>query len=94
MPHKPRSTACFTIRWLRRWNFWKNPQHRCPPNVQAKNTAKKALVADARRLVRIVQASPVVGDVQRAELEITRRKKNQTETHVPVERPVIVITEQ
>lgn len=67
------------------------PRNRCTPNVRAKNESKKALVADARRLVRIMQASPVMTNVKRATLQITLPRDGATETHVPPLPPVLTI---
>jgi hypothetical protein len=50
-----------------------NPATRSPSNIMAKDTAKAALIANARLLARIIQTCPTVTDTQRTDLGLTVR---------------------
>jgi hypothetical protein len=63
-----------------------DPNTRTGPAIEAKDLAKKALDAEARELVRIVQAFPSLTDDQRRSLKITVRK-SRTPTPAPSVRP-------
>jgi hypothetical protein len=49
----------------------KDPLTRSPANIQAKKTAKVALIANARLLAGIVQKFPAITNAQRSELGLT-----------------------
>ena len=51
----------------------KDPGTRTPASIVTKNDARRALVANARLLARIIQATPSVTDTQRAELGLSVR---------------------
>ena len=64
-----------------------DPVTRSPANIEAKNTAKAALIAETRRLVKICQASPVMTDNKRAALGVTVPDVTPTPVPVPAEAP-------
>ncbi len=53
------------------YSVTQNRTTRTPASIESKNTAKEALVADTRRLVRIIQAWPGITNDKRAQLGIT-----------------------
>ncbi len=65
------------------YNKVQNPVTRTPPNIVAKNDAKKALIAATRSLVDVIQAWPEMTDEKRRELKITVRDKRPTPSPVP-----------
>lgn len=65
---------------------------RTVPAVQAKNDARKVLIALSRRLAGIVQVYPETTDTMRAELGLTIRKKRIRAVAVPPEAPDLQIT--
>jgi hypothetical protein len=68
------------------------PGTRSASLVAAKNTAKAALVANARDLYQIVQGTPSVTNAQREDLGITVRKAEPTPIPPPDAPPALVIT--
>lgn len=68
-----------------------NPLTRSPGNVEIKNTTKKALIAETRRLVRVVQAWPQITDDKRAALGITVPDTDPSPVPVPSTAPAVSI---
>ncbi len=68
-----------------------DPSTNSRANVVAKNSAKDALVDDARELARIVQADSSVSDAQLAQLGLTVRDDEPTPVPVPTTAPGIAI---
>ncbi|XAL99567.1 hypothetical protein OT109_18555 [Phycisphaeraceae bacterium D3-23] len=66
-----------------------DPGTRTPSKVTDKKAAKKALLADARRLIAIVQAFPGTTDGMRSDLNIRIRDYEPTPIPVPDEMPVL-----
>ena len=66
-----------------------DPLTRSPANVEKKNTAKKAAIAELRKLVDICQAWPGMTNDKRAELGITIKDVTPTPVPVPSASPVI-----
>lgn len=64
---------------------------RTKANVAAKNTAKKAAIAQARKTVAICQAWPQMTDAKRELLKITVRDSDPTPVAVPGSAPVIEV---
>jgi hypothetical protein len=60
-----------------------HPQTRSPTNIEAKNTAKRALVAYVRQMVEIIQGQPSTTDAQRRTLGITVRDADPTPVPPP-----------
>lgn len=60
-----------------------NGQTRSPANVTSKNICKAAVVAEARALVRIVQAFPGTTDIMRQQLQITVPDHHRTPSNPP-----------
>lgn len=68
-----------------------DPATRSPSNIVAKDTAKLALVAEARMLARIVQATPSVTAQQKSDLGLTVRDAEPSPIPPPAVAPGIVI---
>ena len=68
-----------------------NPDTRSPTNVLAKDMARSALVAEARMLARIVQATPAVTPEQKSELGLTVRDVEPSPIPAPDFAPAINI---
>ena len=68
-----------------------NAGTRTTPSVQAKNTAKKALIAGTRPLVNTVQAFAGTTDAMRADLRITIRDTSYTPVPVPESTPALTV---
>ena len=66
-----------------------NPNTRSPSNIVAKNTAKRALIVEARSLARIVQAAPGVTPAQKDELGLTVRDGEGSPIPAPAVAPQI-----
>lgn len=69
-----------------------DPATRTPTNVIAKNEARQAMVDNARMLIKIIQANPLVTDEQRRTLNITIRKARTSQSTPNVE-PLLEIDE-
>ncbi|XAL98305.1 hypothetical protein OT109_11915 [Phycisphaeraceae bacterium D3-23] len=68
-----------------------DPMTRSPGNIEAKNTAKDALITMTRELVDICQASPVMDNDKRKALGVTIRDNTPTPVPVPKTSPNIDI---
>jgi hypothetical protein len=68
-----------------------NGPERGPAATQTKNTAKHALIAEARKLVRIIQAFPGTTNTMRVQLKITVPDVEPTPVPVPSTAPVLSI---
>ena len=69
-----------------------NPSTRTGPATQEKNLKKKAMIETIRPLVAAIQASPVMTDTKRDELQIPIRDDQPTPVPVPAEMPVLNVT--
>ena len=67
------------------------PTTRTRPTIEAKDVAKRAFLAQTRKIVRIMQASPVMTDAKRRQLAITVRDVDPTPVPVPTVSPTVVI---
>ena len=65
---------------------------RTPAKLTAKKLAKAEFVRVARATIRVVQASPVVTDVQRRQLKITIRSDSHTRQPAPAYAPRLTVT--
>jgi hypothetical protein len=70
-------------RFVSAYTVVNNPITRTPPNIAAKNAAKKTLINATRMLVDVIQAWPQMTNELRRELKITERDKKPTPTPVP-----------
>lgn len=68
-----------------------NPATRTKGTIAAKNTAKAALLAKTRELLRIISAHPGLTDQQRADLGMKVRDHIPTPQPTPATRPVITV---
>lgn len=68
-----------------------DPLTKSPANTVAKNTARQALIANTRALVRIIQAYPGTTDFMRAELGITVPDPEPSPTPIPANAPIFSI---
>jgi hypothetical protein len=68
-----------------------NPDTRSPSNIVAKDTAREALIQNARLLARIVQAAPAVTPEQKSELGLTVRDVEPTPIPPPATAPTIEV---
>lgn len=66
-----------------------NSATRTHPVILAKNDAKEALIAEARRLVNIIQAFPGTTNQERGDLQITVRDTEPTPVPIPGDAPTI-----
>jgi hypothetical protein len=73
------------------YNTANTPVTRTPPSIVAKRDAKRALVAEARKLAAIVQAFPGTSNTMRSELGLTVRDDEPTPVPPPSESPEIDI---
>ncbi|MEM6552726.1 MAG: hypothetical protein AAF750_11445 [Planctomycetota bacterium] len=73
------------------YNLANEQTTRSPANIEAKNTAKRALIAETRRLVKIIQASPVIDNDKRAALGITVPDTDPTPVPPPEDAPQLDI---
>jgi hypothetical protein len=64
-----------------------DPSTRTPSSIVAKDTAKDALIANARSLARIVQATPTVTDEQKSDLGLTVRDVGPSPINPPADAP-------
>ncbi|MBB6428980.1 hypothetical protein [Algisphaera agarilytica] len=64
---------------------------RSPANIEAKNTLKRQLIAETRKLVRIIQASPAINNDKRAALGITVPDTDPTPVPPPEDAPQLDI---
>ncbi|MEM8495652.1 MAG: hypothetical protein AAF663_09735 [Planctomycetota bacterium] len=64
-----------------------DPSTRTAPAIEAKDTAKAAVLAETRRLVRIAQAWPGMTNAKRSDLGITVPDTDPTPVPVPSEEP-------
>jgi hypothetical protein len=60
-----------------------HPQTRSPTNIEAKNVAKRELIAYTRQLVEVIQGQPSTTDTQRRTLGITVRDSDPTPVPPP-----------
>jgi hypothetical protein len=65
------SFATLNTAWVSAYNTAKAPTTRSPSNIQAKKTAKHALIANARQLAAIIQKYPSITNAQRSSLGLT-----------------------
>ena len=70
-------------RFVASYNLVQNPITRTPPNIEAKNVFKKALVNATRSLVDVIQAWPSMTNEKRRELKITERGNRPTPSPIP-----------
>ncbi len=75
--------ATTRTRFVDAYNKVQNPITKTPPNITAKNTAKKTLINATRMLVDVIQAWPQMTNEKRRELKITERDKKPVPTPVP-----------
>lgn len=75
--------AITRTRFVNAYNAVQNPITRTPPNITAKNTAKKTLVNATRSLVDVIQAWPSMTNEKRRELKITERGNRPTPSPIP-----------
>ena len=75
--------AVTRTRFVNAYNAVQNPITRTPPNIEAKNVFKKALVNATRSLVDVIQAWPSMTNEKRRELKITERGKKPVPTPIP-----------
>ena len=66
---------------------------RTPDVIQTKKTAKKAFIAEARTVTKIVQAYPGTTDTMRTSLKITVPDPDPTPVPVPAEAPKVTVAE-
>jgi hypothetical protein len=87
------ATAFATLKtnWVNTYNTANSLGTRTSSAVAAKNTAKAAVIANARLLVRIVQATPTVTDAQKTDLGITVRDSEPSPIPPPATAPDIDI---
>lgn len=71
------------------YNMANDPTTRSPVNITAKNTAKAALIDEARELARIVQATPGVTPAQKEGLGLNPRTNGPSPVPVPEEAPTL-----
>lgn len=64
-----------------------NRETRTPVNVEAKNAAKKIMIAAVRQAVKIIQAWPSITDTKRSQLGITVPDTNPTPIPIPETSP-------
>ncbi len=69
-----------------------DPTTRSPTSIQQKNTRKKELIVEIRKLVAIIQAFPGTTDTMRRALGITVRDVDPTPEPVPATAPSIDVT--
>lgn len=77
--------------FLQAYQLANNPATRSPSNIETKDDAKAALIAETRKLVNIVQAYPGTTDTMRVDLGITVRDYDPTPVPVPGTSPTIDI---
>lgn len=65
------------------------PSTRTAVTIQAKDTARQAVVTKARALAAIIQADPDTTNLQRAELGLTVRDEFPTAVGPPITKPVV-----
>jgi len=75
--------AVTRTRFVNAYNAVQNPITRTPPNIEAKNVFKKALVNATRSLVDVIQAWPSMTNEKRRELKITERGNRPTPSPIP-----------
>jgi len=68
-----------------------SPTARTPAAIIAKNGVKKTLIAQARQIAGLIQASPVVTDDQRGKVGLTIRKRRMTQVRRPHVAPVLAV---
>lgn len=69
----------------------KNPSTNSKVAISAKNDAKKALKAEARKLARTVQAAPGITNAQRGELGLTVPDSHLTPVTRPSDPPILAV---
>lgn len=74
-----------------RYSAATNPSLNSKAAIGAKNNAKKALKAEARKLARIVQATPSVTDDQRRQLQLTVPDPHMTAIARPGDPPILTM---
>ncbi|MEM9914266.1 MAG: hypothetical protein AAF911_04840 [Planctomycetota bacterium] len=89
------ATAYVALRasFISAYNVANEQTTRSPANIEAKNTAKKALIAETRRLVKNILASPVIDNDKRAALGITVPDTDPTPVPPPEDAPQLDIVE-
>lgn len=75
------------------YNECNQPATRTTIKVEDKNVAKKDLIAEARKLIAIVQAYPGTTNAMRQDLQVTVRDYEPTPVPVPEEMPVLRVKE-
>lgn len=70
------------------------PETRSRVTIAQKNAARKALIAEARKLARIAQAFPQMDNQRRAQLGITQRKDEPTPHGPPQEKAVVEVRQR
>lgn len=68
-----------------------DPATRSPTNIQKKNTARDAAIAETRKLVDIMQAWPGMTNAKRSELGISLRENTATPVPIPSRAPVVKV---
>ena len=76
--------------WLSSYQAANNPDTRSPSKVIAKDSAKTALISEARMLARIVQATPTVTPEQKSDLGLTVRDVEPSPQPIPPFAPTVV----
>lgn len=66
-----------------------DPSTRTSPAVQMKNDTRRAAEREARRLARLIQATPGVSDTQRSDLGLTVRDADPSPIPRPADRPAL-----
>lgn len=73
------------------WETCNNPATRSPTNLIAKREARALLIAEARALARIVNATPGMDNQRRSELGLTIRKNEPSSHPAPDFAPILDI---
>ncbi len=68
-----------------------DPATRSPTNIQKKNTARGASIAETRKLVDIMQAWPGMTNAKRSELGISLRENTYTRATIPSSAPKVSV---
>ena len=77
--------------FVAKWNVCQVPSTKTPLAIEQKNAAKQLLIAEIRKLSRIVQNSPTTTDAMRVELGLPVPDVTPSPINPPTEKPVVEI---
>jgi hypothetical protein len=77
--------------FVAKWNICQDPATKTKEAVEIKDTAKDALVANLRMLVKIIQNAPTTTNAMRIDLAIPERESEPTPVPPPAQAPLLEV---